>query len=61
MIRENEQLRCRIKAVELMATTCLATQPDDDRACGEHLRATLKKIAKEVEEYGGQHEKGSEK
>lgn len=44
MTKENEELRKAVKGVEVMAQNCLASQPDDDGKCYEHLFKGLSDI-----------------
>lgn len=44
MTIENESLRNKLKAVELMCQSALATQPEEDDACRRHLEDALSKV-----------------
>lgn len=44
MTKENEELRKAVKGVEVMAQNCLASQPEDDSKCYEHLFKGLSDI-----------------
>ena len=44
MTKENEELRKAVKGVEVMAQNCLASQPEDDDKCYEHLFKGLSDI-----------------
>lgn len=37
MTKENEELRRAVKGVEVAAQNCLASQPEEDGKCYEHL------------------------
>ena len=37
MTKENEELRRAVKGVEVIAQNCLASQPEEDGKCYEHL------------------------
>ena len=51
MTEENKRLRVKLSEIELAASTCLSTQPDDDEKCNKHLKKTLSKIAEESAEF----------
>lgn len=51
MTEENKRLRVKVSEIELAASTCLSTQPDDDEKCNKHLKKTLSKIAEESAEF----------
>lgn len=66
MTKLNEELRTKIKSIELMCHTALVGQPDDDEECRRHLEESLRKIRSVLEtakkEVGndGQGEGGSD-
>ena len=37
MTKENEEIRKVVNSVEVLAQNCLASQPEDDGKCYEHL------------------------
>lgn len=52
MTEKNKELREKVRAVELIATNCLHTQPDGDSSCEEHLRTAIENIKLEVSSIG---------
>lgn len=48
MTKLNEELRDRIKSIEMMCHTALVGQPDDDEGCRRHLEESLRRIRSAV-------------
>lgn len=55
MTEKNKELREKVRAVELIATNCLHTQPDGDSSCEEHLKNALENIRLEVSSIGAKN------
>lgn len=45
MTKENQELRDKLKTADLIITTALASQPDDDEKCYVHLRKAVEDVS----------------
>ena len=48
MTKENQEIRDKLKTAEQIITTALASQPDDDDQCRQHLLKAYKNIAQQL-------------
>jgi len=48
MTKRNEELRSRIKSIEMICHAALVGQPDDDEACRRHLEEYTRRIRSAV-------------
>jgi hypothetical protein len=53
MTKENQELRDKVKAIELEAVQCLGSQPQDDYDCERHLKKCLGRIAEMASDFCG--------
>ena len=53
MTKTNEELREKVKEIELAAVQCLNSQPHDDRDCKRHLLKCLSKMADMAGDFRG--------